>query len=112
MKSYKKNPDVSEVFLPGIGKMTEGRIVTGDYDKYSPRFLVEVPNAPAPRTLESTPSPGPKLITEPKISAPVIPPPPPAVPSTPPAVEEAGDKEKLLEENKARVGKKTGKDNG
>lgn len=65
MKRYIKSPSADVVILPGIGKLTEGKEVTGDYDQYVPQFLVEVPSAHGSRTLESTPSHNPRPLTEP-----------------------------------------------
>jgi hypothetical protein len=72
MKQFKKNPAASEVFIPGVGRLAEGRILMGnEYEKYAPRFLVEVPEAGS--TLENSgPSGGPALLTEP-LNAPAVP---------------------------------------
>ncbi len=65
MKKYVKSPQADVVILPGIGKLTEGQEVTGDYDKFVPQFLVEVPSASGQKTLESTPTRNPRHLTEP-----------------------------------------------
>lgn len=65
MKKYVKNPQADVVILPGIGKITEGQEITGDYDQFVPQFLVEVPHGHKGRTLESTPSHNPRHLTEP-----------------------------------------------
>lgn len=85
MKRFMKNPAASEVFIPGVGRLAEGRILMGnEYEKYAPRFLVEVPDAG--NALENSgPSGGPSLLTEPTNS--------PAVPlseATPQKLEEDG----------------------
>ena len=67
MKRYVKNAEVSQVFIPGVGKVTEGQVLMGsEYSKFAPRFLTEVPELPAQMPLESTePRRGPSLLTEP-----------------------------------------------
>lgn len=78
MKRYVKNADVSQVFIPGVGRLTEGMVLVGDeYAKFAPRFLTEVPEMPNGAPLESTqPRTGPSLLTEPT-HAPAIPVPTP-----------------------------------
>jgi hypothetical protein len=70
MKRYEINPKLHEVFVQGIGRVTKGRILVGDFDKYVPRLLVEVPDVPKGPPLENTEPRGPRMLTEP---APVYP---------------------------------------
>lgn len=70
MKRYTIHPKLHEVFVQGIGRVTKGRILVGDFDKYVPRLLVEVPDVPKGPPLESTEPRGPRMLTEP---APVYP---------------------------------------
>ncbi len=66
-KSYVKNPNVSEVFLPGIGKLEEGRVLTGDqYAKLCPLYLVELIDGKAPEAVGAVPVTG--TITSPQLN--------------------------------------------
>jgi hypothetical protein len=102
MKRYVKNPDVSQIFIPGHGRILEGQVLMGDdFAKYAPRFLMEVPEAPGGAPLESAQPEKLPVLTEPMPSpaAFVIPSAPTApqkleeilpIPSTPPLEEKRG----------------------
>ena len=81
MKRYVKNASFDEVYLPGAGKVMNGRVLMGDeYGKYAPRYLTEVPEQPNGAPLESTqPRRGPSLLTEP-LDSPAVPVPSPELP--------------------------------
>lgn len=47
MASFKLNPKAGMVFIPGRGRVREGEVLMGEeYRKYTPKLLVEVPDAP------------------------------------------------------------------
>jgi len=91
MRHFQKNPELEFVSIPGVGPLKAGVTLIGEeFAKYSPKFLMEVPEmkaAPvrkaAPRVLTEVPeyangmpvesnqvSRGPTLLTEP---APIVP---------------------------------------
>jgi hypothetical protein len=80
-KRYVKNASLDEVYLPGVGRITNGRVLMGDeYGRFSPRYLTEVPEHPQGLPLESTqPRRGPSLLTEPT-NSPAVPMPSPELP--------------------------------
>ena len=80
MSSYSLKPGLTQVFLPGVGRVTPGMTITGDnLQRFVPQFLVEVVEvAPAVIILpvpepEPEPEPvvAPKVVPAPKASAPV-----------------------------------------
>ena len=71
MKSYKKNPDLEFVAIPGVGTLEEGDIIVGDFDKLAPKFLVEVlPKHPGLTPEDRPVQTGPVQLTEPAPSGP------------------------------------------
>lgn len=72
MKRFRKNPAAGVVSLPTLGVIQEDAIIVGDsFAKYAPHWLLEIPDTPVGRPLESREPRGPVLLTEP---APVGPP--------------------------------------
>jgi len=64
-KSFIRNPAVSEVVLPGVGKV-RNQVLTGQqYEKYVPKFLIEVPESQATPLEQTAPSHAPQPLTEP-----------------------------------------------
>ncbi len=56
--AYQLSPGTASLFLPGVGTVTSGQILTGDYAKFvSLGLLVEVPAAPAAATQEPSRAP-------------------------------------------------------
>ena len=77
MSSYSLKPGLTQVFLPGVGRVTPWMTITGDnLQRFVPQFLVEVVEvAPVVITLpepEPEPEPvvAPKVVPAPKASAP------------------------------------------
>lgn len=117
-KSYVKNPSVSNVFLPGIGKLMDGRVLVGDeYAKFCPQFLVEVRDgkSASPEALSTT---GAVPMTPTVTAAPMITeqlPPGGSVPPPAPAkqviteTEPSGGLSDLSEEEKAQASGKAKK---
>lgn len=68
MKRFVKNPETNHVFVPGLGRIEEGRVLVGnEFAQYPPKFLVEVPERPSQAPLEATePQHKPSLLTEPR----------------------------------------------
>ena len=67
MRRFKKKPELSFVVIPGLGRISDDRVLEGDqYAKFAPSILVEVLPAPAAPLKEPAP-------------AVLIPPPPPPV---------------------------------
>jgi hypothetical protein len=57
MPKYMKHPDLSHCLIPGVGRVKEGQILEGDYARFTPDLLVEIPeNAlPTPEPAELLP---------------------------------------------------------
>lgn len=104
MRRFQKKPDVTFVFIPGVGRVAEGRVLEGDeFAKFVPSLLVEVPNAssvpgglvltevlPVPDAPDLTPKPPVVLIPPP-------PPPSPVLNEEMASAEDAKKEEKKLE---------------
>lgn len=48
MAKYRKKPELGSVYVPGVGRVTDDRVLEGDLAKFVPALLVEVSDAPAP----------------------------------------------------------------
>lgn len=62
MAKYQKRPDLGSVYVPGVGRVTDARVLDGNFDRFVPSLLVRMPDeaAPAPtRAPVRTPAPAP-----------------------------------------------------
>lgn len=84
MKNYTKNPAVDRLFVPGIGEVKTGQVISGSFDRFVPQYLVETP---AVDTVTAAPT----LLTEP---APSI---SPTIPASPPPMAASIPESRLFE---------------
>lgn len=72
MRRFKKKPELSFVVIPGVGRVSDDRVLEGDqFAKFAPSILVEV--LPVPSAPLKEPAP---VVSRPVV---LVPPPPPAV---------------------------------
>lgn len=70
MRRFKKKPELAFAVIPGLGRISDDRVIEGDqFAKFAPSLLVEVLPAAVPVSAKSAPKPPPAVIV----------PPPPAV---------------------------------
>lgn len=48
MAKYRKRAELGSVYVPGVGRVTDDRLLDGDYARFVPALLVEVSDVPAP----------------------------------------------------------------
>lgn len=50
MAKFQKRPDLGSIYVPGVGRVTDARVLEGDFDRFVPSLLVRMSDdaAPAP----------------------------------------------------------------
>lgn len=63
MAKFRKKSELGSVYVPGVGRVTDDRVLEGDFARFVPALLVEVTDdvsapapAPAPPTKKSEPT--------------------------------------------------------